>query len=588
MRRGWRGSLAAALAAALLLGMPSAASAATLPDDYELPIHGGGWGHGYGLSQWGARGMAEAGKSWPTILSHYYTGVTIADENEGRNIRARVVLSRAALLVGDESPRTPVVARWADGTAAGSNSDATPYLRARPTADGMALERSASPGGPWTHVASGATNLRFFPGDGAVAVPVHEHVYKTVLGESWEVYYFRGFVEAYRQSATAVDGINQLRMNHYLYGAVPREMPASWTANAVRAQAVAARTYAFWRIDHPRASHFDIYVTTYDQVYKGYGRRKTPSSTLSVHESGAANDAVDATAGKVLKKGGKAVFSQYHSSSGGHTADNVWNDHLEPVSDPADGHPDNKNHRWTHDVTVATIEKAWPAIGDLVTLEVVARDGHGPWGGRATTVRLVGTAKTLDVTGNTFRSKLGLKSTLFSFHTPPFTDDEGLAHEPNIIAIWEAGITAGCNAAGDRFCPHDPVTRGQMAQFLAKALGLGPASKDYFADDGASSFEDAINRIAEAGITAGCGGDRFCPGESVTRAQMAAFLDAAKGLPAAGTDYFTDDDGSSFEPAINRIAAAGITAGCSASRYCPGRAVTRAEMATFLARAFLS
>jgi len=112
-----------------------------------------------------------------------------------------------------------------------------------------------------------------------------------------------------------------------------------------------------------------------------------------------------------------------------------------------------------------------------------------------------------------------------------FVDDDGSVHEGYIEAIAAAGITHGCNPpVNDRYCPQDTVTRGEMAAFLTRALGLGPPDRDYFTDDEASIFEDDINRLATSGVTAGCSGSLFCPADPVTRAQMASFLGRALGL----------------------------------------------------------
>ncbi|KAA3639014.1 MAG: hypothetical protein DWP92_05260, partial [Armatimonadetes bacterium] len=89
-------------------------------------------------------------------------------------------------------------------------------------------------------------------------------------------------------------------------------------------------------------------------------------------------------------------------------------------------------------------------------------------------------------------------------------------------------ITKGCNPPdNDRFCPEDPVTRGAMAAFLNRALDLDPTGTDFFIDDDASVFEGDINRLAAAGITLGCNpptNDQYCPNSLVTRAEMATFL----------------------------------------------------------------
>lgn len=173
-----------------------------------------------------------------------------------------------------------------------------------------------------------------------------------------------------------------------------------------------------------------------------------------------------------------------------------------------------------------------------------------------------------------------------------FSDDDGHLFEADIDAIAADGITRGCNPpANSRYCPDDNVTRGEMAAFLRRALNLPQVSTDFFSDDNGSIFQGDINAIAAVGITRGCNppaNDRYCPDDEVDRGQMAAFIRRALELPAVSTDYFTDDDFSTFEGDINAIGDRGITRGCNPpanTRYCPTRNVTRGEMAAFLNRA---
>jgi LmbE family N-acetylglucosaminyl deacetylase len=172
------------------------------------------------------------------------------------------------------------------------------------------------------------------------------------------------------------------------------------------------------------------------------------------------------------------------------------------------------------------------------------------------------------------------------------TDIEDSVFVNDIIWLADAGVTAGCNPpVNDQFCPTKNVTRGQMAAFLVRFLGLtDDGGGNTFTDDDGSVFEDDIAKLAAAGITTGCNADgtEFCPGASVTRAQMAAFLVRALGLTDdGGGNTFTDDDGSIFEDDIAKLAAAGITTGCNAdgTNFCPGKSVTRGQMAAFLKRA---
>jgi Lysyl oxidase/S-layer homology domain len=149
--------------------------------------------------------------------------------------------------------------------------------------------------------------------------------------------------------------------------------------------------------------------------------------------------------------------------------------------------------------------------------------------------------------------------------------------------LFQSGITTGCSHL--LFCTEQIVPREQMASFLARARALPPPGGDHFWDDAGSFHEPDINRTAEAGVTNGCDAGRFCPTEGVTRAQMASFLARAFALPDATTDYFWDDAGSIHEADINRVAQAGITLGCGDGAYCGGNFVTRGQMAAFLHRA---
>ena len=164
-----------------------------------------------------------------------------------------------------------------------------------------------------------------------------------------------------------------------------------------------------------------------------------------------------------------------------------------------------------------------------------------------------------------------------------FSDISHTLFVEHIYWLAAQGITTGCGPT--TFCPDESVTRGQMAAFLNRALQLPAADQDYFTDDNGSTFEDDINRLRQAGITTGCGTDMFCPDLPVTRGQMATFLNRALQLPAADQDYFTDDNGSTFEDDINRLRQAGITTGCGTDMFCPDLPVTRGQMATFLYRA---
>jgi subtilisin family serine protease len=163
--------------------------------------------------------------------------------------------------------------------------------------------------------------------------------------------------------------------------------------------------------------------------------------------------------------------------------------------------------------------------------------------------------------------------------------------------LWMSGmdITRGCNPpANDRFCPDDLVTRGQLAAFLVRALGLAANDHPGFVDVvSTSTFTDDVGKFATAGITRGCNppaNDRFCPDDPVSRAQIAAFLARALGLTENTHPGFVDvAAGSTFASDIGRLATAGITRGCNPpanDRFCPEDRLTRGQLAAMLHRAW--
>lgn len=181
----------------------------------------------------------------------------------------------------------------------------------------------------------------------------------------------------------------------------------------------------------------------------------------------------------------------------------------------------------------------------------------------------------------------GSSPALDRYVTPsgPFSDvDPRSPFRTDIAWLATAEITRGCG--GDRFCPGAAVTRQQMAAFLTRGLGLTTTSGIRFSDVSPDSpFVTDIDKLATAGITLGCGVDRFCPSDTVSRRQMAAFLTRGLELTATSGIRFSDvAPGSQAELDIDRLATAGITLGCGDDRFCPGAEVRRQQMAAFLRR----
>lgn len=166
--------------------------------------------------------------------------------------------------------------------------------------------------------------------------------------------------------------------------------------------------------------------------------------------------------------------------------------------------------------------------------------------------------------------------------TYPFDDVAGSPHRPAILQLSEDEVMAGCDDR--RFCPNDVIGRTEIADVLVRALDVPDSDKDHFSDDDGLPAEPAINALAAAGIVLGCGEGRYCPDETVSRARMASYLARAFALPEVADDFFADDDGHGHEANINRLAASGITVGCTADRFCVAGQVTRGQIASFLVR----
>jgi SpoIID/LytB domain protein len=199
----------------------------------------------------------------------------------------------------------------------------------------------------------------------------------------------------YRGALRAVEDhtVNLLSLDRYVQGVVPREMPVSWAADAVRAQAVAARTYAAYERANT-TTYYDICDTTSCQVYGG-----------AEAEEPASNAAVRATRGRVVIHQGRPAFTQFSSSNGGWSSAGSQ-PYLVAQPDPYEASSGNPNATWTATLTSQQIEKKWPQLGTLSHISLT-RDGNGDFGGRVTQATLTGSAGSVQVTGDDLRYLMG-------------------------------------------------------------------------------------------------------------------------------------------------------------------------------------
>lgn len=381
-----RGALVAALA------VPALAVPAVASTDTSLVLKGYGWGHGRGLGQWGAYGYAvDRGWTAAQILDHFYGGTVHATRgNDVLGVRLTALDGASSIRITSSHPFT----------VAGRVIQAQESAR---------LVRNGSGWRLWvtTGGCEGPDKA------GVVDLPSSVVVDTAYAGD--DVNQMLGVCNTgrlYRDDLRLlVDGgatrlVNTVRIEQYLRGVVPREAPASWGdagggrgMQALMAQAAAARSYALSESRYPYAGTCD---TTSCQVYGGAGRNGTSL------EDARTTKAVQATAGWVRERSGRVVRTEFSSSTGGWTAGGDF----AAVQDLGDSR--SPYHAWTVTLSGSSIQARYPTIGTFQRLRVVSRNGLGADGGRVLTADVVGSAGSVRVTGNQFRSAMNLRSDWFT------------------------------------------------------------------------------------------------------------------------------------------------------------------------------
>ena len=343
------------------------APAALAKPKTTFTIRGAGFGHGVGMSQYGAMGYAEHGADAAQILAHYYSGTALGTTDPNRRVRVQLVADSTSL-------------RISGAKQAGS--------------------RKLDPAQTYTVKRRGLTQVDISANGKRLATftaPLQVSGDVTTLGG---VGSYRGVLEFAPTVLKGLSVINSVGLDDYLQGVVPAESPASWPAEALKAQAIAARTYA---ITTAKSADFDHYADTRSQVYKGVGI-----------ETAATNAAVAATRGQVVTYNGQPVVTYFFSTSGGKTEDvenTTLGTHPEPWLKSVDDEYDSVSprHRWT---TKLTMRQAARKLGSLVQGSFkgirVTRRGASP---RIMTAEVVGSKGTTRTDGATLRTKFGLFDT---------------------------------------------------------------------------------------------------------------------------------------------------------------------------------
>jgi SpoIID/LytB domain protein len=371
-------SLSASLFAAAALA--SAPAQAVAPPPTKLVISGAGYGHGVGMSQYGAYGFARRGSTHPAILAHYYRGTRLGTTSPRRTIRVILQANQG-------------VVRFSGATAAGGRR-LNPSLAYRTVRRGNEVELQTGSG---RRLQRFAAPLRA-TGPGAVRL-----LGGALNGLSDSRY--RGALEVRPARGSGLNAINALFLDDYTAGVVAGEVPSSWPREALRAQAVAARTYAI--TTDAGGAGFDQWPDTRSQVYRGLAG-----------EAASTNAAVRATAGQVVTYRGRPATTFFFSTSGGRTEnvehsflDSAPRPWLRSVPDPYDGV--SPKHRWRMTLSLREAERR---LGDLVQgrlrgIEVIKR-GVSP---RVKYALVLGTEGKVRTNGPQLRARLGLFDTWATF-----------------------------------------------------------------------------------------------------------------------------------------------------------------------------
>ena len=376
-RPGRRSKLTLAGALALLTLLVAAGPAGAWSSESEFLINGHGWGHGIGMSQWGAYGYAKHGWSYRQILKHYYTGIGFVTAPGGD---VRVLLQSGMGSVKLSCPNTYT----AQGTGKPVEIPAGTVATTK-YVDGVYRVVA----GELTRDFAAA--VTFTPSRGALSV-----LTTTDLGKTGP---YRGVIRVVR-SGGSLQMIDKLPLESYLRGVVPHEVSATWPQEALKAQACAARAYALRSLKPTNT--FDVYCDVRSQAYAGVDS-----------EDARTDAAVRATAGVVPAYGGSPISAYYYSCSGGHTEniEDGWPGaaavpYLKGVDDPYDSY--GSLHDWGPlRRTAAQVGGPLGATGSLRAVSTVER-GSSP---RIVKAALIGSEGVTFMDGNALRMKLGLNST---------------------------------------------------------------------------------------------------------------------------------------------------------------------------------
>jgi SpoIID/LytB domain protein len=400
-----------------VLGVATAAGVdmAERPPDGVFRFLGRGYGHGRGLSQWGSFQAASTGATWPSIVGFYYPGTTVATQDSG-TVRVRLEGDTGYDLIVRPEPGLRIL--WTneggtkmDSTAPTQLGDCGPrWWRVRAVGSDQAIEYLCDDWRTWqpTSAVRGNAPVTFRTSDGITDTAIR-------AGGSFVRKAYRGDIEGVNSGGSIVV-TNIVAMEAYLRSVVANEVPPSWPTEALRAQAVAARTYAMRERRDRSDQSFHVYDSTRSQVYPGVRLYDEQWNVVRSYEDGRTDAAVQATAGRFLLSAGVPAFTQFSSSNGGWTAAGSFSYLPQQRDDWDRSATANPYRQWSGSVSAATLESRYPQVGRLIRIRVLERSGGGEWGGRVLRMALEGSSGSVTVSGDTgIRAALGARSSDLAF-----------------------------------------------------------------------------------------------------------------------------------------------------------------------------
>jgi SpoIID/LytB domain protein len=444
----------AALLATVLVPLEMSTSAGADPVQW-FDFIGGGYGHGVGLSQYGAKGRADAGQGAAQIVGAYYPGATLTTRAP----------SGMRVKVGDT---TSTVLTQPAGTMVVSADGVTPIGAAGP---GTSIALTRSGGSVIVAIAGGA--ILDLGATGYIGITQGTPVASSATGR----HYRWGRLVVRPNSIGSLELVlDQLSLEQWMYGIA--EVPASWPLEALKAQAIAARTFGAYRQASPRSLRYDTDHLAGDGTYLGFDHEGSSQGSRWIQ-------AVDETAGQILTSGGSPITAFYSSSNGGWTETSSYVfvaslPYLVAAPDPFDQAVGNANFSWKETYSGAELG-GWlraagqPDVGDVAGIDVVSGAGASGRLDKAT-IRVRGAnGGSFTVTGNQLRTAVnaGAPSARDLLSTK-FTIGGGTApHRPPVGSIelvfpWGPSDMAGVGWATDLDAPDDTMVmlvavNGQLA-----------------------------------------------------------------------------------------------------------------------------